>query len=201
MLTFDEASHTYRYAGRVVPNVTRILAGLTDYSAIPADVLARAQAEGTAIHKTVELYLAGDLDEDALPDWLRPRLAAFRSFQADTQFAVAGSERRVYHATYNYAGTLDLAGTLSVGRHRVGAVIDIKRNFTAGPAIGLQLAAYLAAHNDEMGKDPLRLTHRFALQLRDDGGYRLQPFEDRTDFATFLASLTIHNWRTRHGKH
>jgi hypothetical protein len=55
MLTFDEASHTYFWAGRRVPNVTRVIAHLTDYSKIDPDRLRIAQDEGKAVHKMVEL--------------------------------------------------------------------------------------------------------------------------------------------------
>ncbi len=203
MLTFDPEAHRYFWNGQPVPGVTSVLAPLTDYSRIPADRLERARQEGIAIHKTVELHAKGDLDEDSLPDWLRPRLAAFKKFMVDTQFEIRGSEQQVYHSAYGYAGTLDLAGAMVIpeGRRtkRVGALIDVKRSFAAGDVIGYQLAAYMAAVNDTPAPT---ITHRYALQLREDGTYRLEHFPNPNDFAAFLTCLNFRRLMEKHrGNH
>lgn len=199
MLTFDEPSHAYAWNGVRVPSVTQVLAPLMNYSFVNPEALEVARQEGMAIHKTVELYCRNDLDEDDLPDWLGPRLDAFKKFVADTQFQMTGSEELVYHETYKYAGTFDLSGTLALRRKRVEALIDIKRSFAAGPVIGLQVAAYAVAQAHGLSLD--KAMHRYALQLRADGTYRLEAFEDPTDFTVFLACLSMHKWKERHGKH
>jgi len=178
-----------------VPNVTRALSLLVDYSRMPAGVLERARQEGVAIHKTIELYVNDDLDEDGLPEWLVPRLAAYKKFVADTGFVAISSEQRVYHQAFGYAGQLDLDGTLRVRQGRtekaVAAVVDVKRSFFAGRAIGLQTAAYAAAlEQSARGKAITR--RRYALQLRAEGTYRLEPFDDPSDLTNFLACLTVH---------
>lgn len=199
MLTFNEERHEYQWNGKIAPSVTQVLAPLYDFRFVNPEALEVARQEGMAIHKTVELYCQNDLDEDDLPDWLVPRLGAFKKFVADTQFQVFGSEQQVYHPAYHFAGTFDLSGELLARRKRVKALIDIKRSFTAGPVIGLQLSAYVVA---QMGSLSLDTTvHRYALQLRADGTYRLEAFEDPTDFTVFLACLSMHKWKERHGKH
>ena len=43
MLTFDPVKHEYRDGDRVIPSVTQILAPLSDFSFVDADVLSAAQ--------------------------------------------------------------------------------------------------------------------------------------------------------------
>lgn len=195
MLRFEPDGHRYYWNGVRVPSVTSILAPLTDYSRMPRAVMDRARQEGEHIHKMIELYLANNLDEKTLPDWLRPRLVAFRKFQVQTGFRCEASERAVYHVAHQYAGRLDLVGELG-GQL---AVIDIKRSLFAGAVIGLQLAAYQEAENDGRKRASQEKTKlRYALQLRDDATYRLEPYTEHTDFAVFLAFLTAHKWRQQH---
>lgn len=200
MLEFDQEAHRYTWHGKPVPHVTGILSPLTSYDRIPEHVLKHAQDEGVAIHKMVELDCYGDLDVDALPAWMAGHYAAWRQFLADTGFEFIASEHRVFHPEYCYAGTLDLAGYL---KHTAGAngisIIDVKRSFFAGPAIGAQIAAYAEAWNKAHPKTMV-VKSRYALQLKADGAYRLEAFEDKSDFSVFLACLTLYNWRSKHGK-
>lgn len=193
MLTFRASDHRYFWNGKPVVNVTRALSLITNYDRIPAGILKHAQDEGIAIHRTVELYCKGDLDEDSLPEWLVPRLAAFKKFLAETGFAIEASEQRVYHERYGYAGQLDFVGTMQMPQGRkvrtMPAIVDVKRSFFAGRAIGLQVAAYDAALPSE------RPRLRYALQLRADATYRFEPFNDPSDFPNFIACLSV--WRLK----
>lgn len=195
MLTFHESAHQYFWNDKPVINVTRVLEPLCDYSMIPAATLETAQQKGVAVHKMVELDCKGEIDEgdeNSLPAWMRPALVQWRKFVVDCNFEMLESERRVFHPTYHYAGTLDLLGLM----HGEYALIDIKRSFYAGPVIGLQTAAYLDAYGTvEKGTKKAK---RYALRLNETGPYRLEPFEDKSDFGTFLALLTIQRWRERH---
>jgi hypothetical protein len=189
VLTFDPEAHLYRWNGLSVPNVTRVLAPIVDYSHIAPDVLELARQKGVAVHRMVELDVKGDLDEEGLPDWMRPVLVQWRKFVAETGFRMLRSEYRVFHPTYRYASTLDLFGHVWDDV----AFIDIKRSFAAGPAIGVQLAAYQEAYcaQEKVGKH----AKRYALRLSEVGPYRLEPFKSATDWQTFLALLTVHRWR------
>jgi hypothetical protein len=191
VLTFNATGHQYFWHGKPVPDhVTKVLGLVTDLSRIPTDVLENARQEGVDEHRMVNLHATGDLDEDVLPAWLRPKLAGLRKFFADTEFRMIGSETAVYHRLYKYAGTLDLVGEMRYQRHKVRAIIDVKRSLYAGRAIGLQTAAYLEAWSDS-NPNECRPTHRFALRLRD-GDYRLEPYTQRDDFSLFLACLSVH---------
>ena len=194
-LHFDEPTHTYSVAGRIVPNVTRIIGHLTDFSRVDPEVLEKARQQGVAVHKMVELDCAEELDVEALPDWMAGHYAAWLRFKEETGFECLSAEQRVYHPGLNYAGTLDLAARLPKLNIKGAALIDVKRSFYAGPAIGLQLAGYEEARNKTPDREPTY--HRFALRLDADGKYRLQKYDDRGDFAVFLACLTLYRWREK----
>ena len=192
MLTFNEAEHRYFFAGKPVPNVTRILADLTSYAMVDPEKLELARQKGVAVHRMVELWAKNDLDVATLPEWMLPIWEKWLAFVAHTQFEVFVSEYRVYHPTYGYAGTLDLFGKVN----REPAFIDIKRSFLAGDVIGLQLAAYQDAFaaQEKEGKG----AKRFALRLSENTPLRLEPFEDKNDFNVFTACLIRHKWKERH---
>lgn len=197
MLTFDEAAHRYYWHGQWVPNVTSIIASLTDYSKIPADVLERARQQGNAIHKMVDLHCRDMLAE--LPEWMTGYYDAWLTFLKESGFEVWGSEQRVFHPKLCYAGTLDLVGIFTRGDYAgEPSILDVKRSFYAGPVIGLQLSGYEQAWNAALPRGDRRVVSgRYGLQLRDNGTYRLMPFEDRSDGTTFLAALTMQRWRQK----
>lgn len=187
MLTFDEPSHTYYWNGKIVPNVTRVLGPLTDYSMVKPDVLEVARQKGVAVHRMVELWAKDDLNADTLPEWMRPVLVQWLKFVDDTSLKVIASEKKVWHPIFKYAGTFDLRVT------RRGApghgLIDIKRSFLAGASIGLQTAAYAEAENAAGYTRETRIQWRGALKLREDGAYRYQPFGATDDFSMFTVAL------------
>lgn len=194
MLSFDEDKHEYRADGRVIPGVTSILQPLLDYSMIPHETLGRAQMLGQAVHRATELFDNDDLDMDSLSAELVPYLAAWQKFRAECDFHPMGVEQRVHHHVLDYAGTYDRVGLVRGEK----AVIDIKKMMTLGPVIGLQLAAYKEAANLSLPAGE-RITRRYALGLRPDGTYRMQPYNDPHDFAVFASLLTVRNWRKKHG--
>jgi hypothetical protein len=208
MLTFDEAAHQYFWNGAPVPNVTRIIGHLTDYSHIPADRLEIARQEGVAVHRMAELHFHNDLDLAGLYSdpgrvWLAPHYEALMRFIDETGFECWAAEKRMYHLGLGYAGTPDLIGLAKKLTTIKGpALFDIKRSFFGGPAIGLQLVGYRRTWNDvEAKKDKsIRIPdgNRLALQLRKDGTYRIQQFEDVDDDVAFLACLQQHHWRAKH---
>jgi hypothetical protein len=198
MLTFDEPTHTYFWNKARVPNVTRVLKPLVDYSRIPPEVLERARQEGNHIHKMVELHMKQDLDEATLPEWLRPRLAALKQFVKETGFILHGTEQKVYHHAHGYAGTLDLSGMLP-RLHKDAAILDVKRSLYAGPVIGLQVAAYLEADNDQRRREKrMKVKRRYALQLKPNGRYALTEYKDEGDFTVFAGLLNAYKFCERH---
>lgn len=191
MLTFDAATHTYAYAGKPVPGVTMVLSQVQDFSMVALEVLKRKQQIGTALHQAIEY--GDDLDPDTLDELVVPYYGAWRKFMVDTGYQPLRNEQQIYSPRYGYAGTFDTIGRL--GRRDV--LIDYKSAWDLHPAVGLQTSAYLNAAAEMQICEPSLL--RFALQLRGNGTYRLEPLTDPTDFSVFLALLSLWNWRQRHG--
>lgn len=189
-LLFDEATHTYRVDGVVVPSVTQILAPLNDFSMVsPAD-LEYARQLGTAVHKATELYDAGDLDESTVPEVVQPYLDAWIRLRRELPFEILGMEKRVYHPAHRYCGTYDRLVKFDDRR----CMWDIKTG-DLYPSYGPQTAAYKNAEEKQSGK---RIEGRHTIQLRDDGTYRIHEMKDPEDWAVFLSCLTLHNFRNKH---
>ncbi len=158
---FDEDRHVYTLDGEPLPSVTQIIRPLHDFSEVPPDVLRRAAEFGTAVHKTVELYLDDDLDEDSLDEPLCGCLLAFKAFQSvhwdifDEQPII---EKPGYHPKLKYAGTPDLDFP--------SRVIDLKSRKTNMLTDAIQTAAY-----DHMTGKGNRA--RYVLELYQDASYNL----------------------------
>lgn len=209
VLQFDEADHVYTLGGRVLPSVTQIIAPLRpDLTMIPPDVLERKRALGVAVHLACQLDDDDELDEDALDDELRPYLAGWRKFKADTGAVILMNEQRLHHPTLGYAGTLDRLAEL---RMHAGApwLIDLKTSADPLPSYGVQTAGYdalIGAH--ERGPMSEAFAELFArigvpsagrrrgtVHLRPDGTYRLHEYKNPNDEAAFRACLSLHHWK------
>src|SRR5690348_14174295 len=142
-LQFDEVKHEYTLGGNPLPGVTTVLKPLAEaeYRAVDRETMERAALLGKAVHKLIELDLAGTLDEDNLSDQLRPYLAQWRQFRALSGFEMFSSERPVHSTRYGFAGMLDLSGMLN-DRY---CIIDAKRTAVVPCTAGPQTAAYALA--------------------------------------------------------
>jgi len=188
LITFDEASHTYRDAGGVVPGVTSILRPLSNFDGINPAVLAAKADLGRRVHTACEFDDDGDLDEETVQDDVAPYLRAYRAFRRQTGAAVVLNEVRVFDRSMRYAGTLDRVMDLNGARW----LVDLKTCISTPIAVGPQTAAYLRALADPA------VTHRAALRLRPDGTYRFEPLTGADDWSTFLACLTLLRFKESH---
>lgn len=198
-LQFDEAAHRYSVGGVVLPSVTQILRPISpDFSAIPPAVLERKRALGAAVHLACELYDQGELDEDGLDDALRPYLAAWVKFKADNAALILANERKLYHPTLRFAGTLDRLAALRPSGDRLW-LLDLKTSEDSAPSYGVQLFGYLlllVANGDpDLAADRLAGLRRGTVHLRDDGTYRLHEYKNPNDEAAFRALLSIAQWK------
>lgn len=65
--------------------------------------------------------------------------------------------------------------------------------------VPMACSAYLyAGKPDCVGHFPTGNLKRAAVELHDDGTYRLIPFTDRQDAQIWLAILAVHNWKKNH---
>jgi hypothetical protein len=208
-LVFDKASHTYSVGGVAIPNVTRVLEQVTNWTVVPEELLDAARARGDWVHKATCLLDEDDLDDSAVPEEYAPYLEAYRRFREEHEPLWDESEEPTYHPTLMYAGTPDRIGTLqhyySIAHpeiaRRVPCLLDIK---TGGwhPAYDLQLAAYTEARRNQFrGKDLLPLgVIRATLLLRKDGTYRLrEPLNTHAhDFTMFASLLRLWRWKRQY---
>lgn len=177
MLTFDEASHTYRWNGEKVASVTQILqdVGLIDYSSLPLSLREMALERGRTVHTVTHWDDEGDLDESSVDPQIVPYLAAWRRFRMDTGFVPELIEHRAYSPEFGYAGTLDRAGRFPGGRK---ALIDLKNSLVPEFA-RYQLAAYSKLLPES------RAWQHIAVELHADETYRA---------VHIPASDWVHNW-------
>lgn len=187
-LQFDEASHTYRLLGAVVPSVTQVLAPLVDLSGIPPAILEAKRSLGSRVHLACQLDDENDLDEASVESDVEPYLMAWRRFRRETGAQIVHNELRVAEPLMQYAGTLDRV----IALHGVKWLVDLKTSFATPIAVGPQTAAYLRALGDNT------VTHRAALRLRDDSTYRLDQLTGADDWPAFLACLTLHRFKESH---
>lgn len=181
-LTFDEPSHTYRLDGALVPSVTTVIGAV--WPELFAHCTDFARDRGTVVHKAVHFAVKGTLDWDSVDPFLTGYVnAALRAIR-ELDLAVEGSECRVYHHAYRYAGTLDLIGTIGGKR----AILDIKTG-EPGWQAGLQLAAYAEAHLQMTAQ---HVTRRIAIHVKETGQYALTEYRDREDLYDFLAALRVY---------
>lgn len=198
VLAFDEAAHRYFLNGAELPSVTTILAlaGLTDWSHCSE----WAKERGSIVHKAIHIELTTGLDWSSLPESLHPYVSAELQAIEDLGAEIVASELRVFSKTYGYAGTLDRLIRLPRGEKKVLALWDTK----TGPVVdayALQTAAYVEALH-EMNLPELageRVKERYALRLKPDGTYQLEPFTDRTDIVNFHAAVRVANWKRQKG--
>lgn len=107
-VTFEPEGHAYTWNGRRLPSITGILKDEGFIDTTFFDEWSRDK--GSMVHLACHYDLAGELDEDSLDDEIRPYLAAFRKFMAESGFKVDKSEVPGVNTTYLYAGTPDLVG-------------------------------------------------------------------------------------------
>ena len=110
MITFDEASHTYRNSrGQLVPGVTFMLHCVGVASPIRKSST-RALARGKAVHKAIELFLRGELDLSTVDSIVMPYFECFLDWYAkhDRQFTRVRPEVVLEGPGGWYAGKADV---------------------------------------------------------------------------------------------
>ncbi len=193
-LTFYPESHVYELDGVRVPSVTGILkaSGLIDFSKIPSAVLEAARLRGTLVHAAIHYYNDRDFDVDEFSrDWptYAPYLQAWISFCEQRKFTPVLNEHRVASRRYQVAGTLDCLGILD----GVAVLLDFATGRPEDCSKDLQTSAYLAFAmewvSDDQALAEFFLEHpyvkRYAVALRKDATFRLEPYSDPGDFRKF----------------
>ncbi|APQ14697.1 hypothetical protein BJP27_24290 (plasmid) [Pseudomonas oryzihabitans] len=193
MLTFDEATHTYRLGDEELPSVTTILKPLSSYGDVPMPILEAAAERGTRVHRAVELLCQDRLDWTTVDDELIPYLEAWLAFCDAMRPEFIATEKRTYHPTAKYAGTLDLELVLHGKPKAKLAVLDVKSCIQVMPTTGPQTAAYQHAENATRKKAADQIKERYALRLGRDGKFDLIPYAASpvADLNDFMACLRV----------
>lgn len=192
-LQFDEPTHTYTRAGKLLPSVTTVLDDqLREMEGIPAHLVAAAGDFGQHVHQGCNLINRNALAWDLLDDKLVPYLRGYTRFLKESGIVVLASELRVYHPKLSYAGTLDLLA-LFPGRS-LPNILDIKSPEVLPRSVGAQTAAYREA-KIAMGTPLDR--RRYCLHLKGDGTYELKLLTDPADWNLFLSCLNVYKFRRK----
>lgn len=193
LLTFDEATHTYRVGGRVVPSVTQLLDKLHDFSGIPVEILDAAKERGTYVHRMCEMLDLDELDVPLVPEHYQGYLKAWQDFTAEYGPVWEGIEYQSHSRLFGYAGTMDRKGTLP---RKFPAslrwVVDIKSSADSHPVWGMQTAAYRQILAEEDAG--YALARRATVQLRADGRFKFLTWDEPTDWPAFQSLITLSNW-------
>lgn len=192
---FDDATHTYRVDGSILPSVTTIIKPLFGdfYTRLDKHVLEDAAQRGTAVHALTEHIDRGDpFDIDDYGADMGGYRDAWRAFLRDSRAVIIGIEGRNYHPALRYAGTYDRLMDIDGER----GILDIKTTSQLMPQTAIQTEGYRLIE-EAWHPRPGRL-RRWAVQLRADGNYRFEEYHDPADTAVFLGLLAAHNWRMSH---
>lgn len=194
-LNFEAEGHTYwlHYEDgtvEVLPSVSEIVKPLEDYSIVDSTLLARASEYGTNVHKAIELWLNGLLDEERLDEGLRKPLSGFRSWYYDYsegeawgQGGVPGgviSEKRHYHQRLKYAGTIDL-------EIKGESIIDFKTRKYNPVVDPVRLAAYKAMLTE------FPALETYVLEIDIEGNCKLVNAHHRQAWGVFRKLLDFYN--------
>lgn len=124
-VVFRYSDHSYTVDGVSVPSITQVMAmyGPNIYSDVPADVLAKAAARGTAMHNTIERYEAFGINSYS------PELDGYKRLKSTYGLTPIGMEAMVVISDELgkplCAGRLDFL--LFTGRPNSLAIMDLKR--------------------------------------------------------------------------
>lgn len=172
-IVFDEASHTYRVDGKIVPSVTQLLPK-QDYF-VSDERLAECAAEGTANHKEIEEFFRTGISTSPMTDAMLNFMDDHRGIIGDLKACETPlfSER-------GFAGTPDIIFE--------NAIVDLKRTCGNKKIHGLQTAGYnLLAAEDKLIK-PTKL--HYILVLNSDGEYDVTNVYDSMAETIFLGLLS-----------
>jgi hypothetical protein len=152
VLEFDDASHTYRLDGAVIPSVSSILQWRFGRPNVPAHILDVAADRGRKAHLACELWDIGDLDEESIAGTdLAGYLRGWAKWSAPEDEPERWPWELIEHRMWTTCEGVTYSGTVDRFCPTRG-ICDIKSKSRTGRApamrtpewlrVGLQLAAY-----------------------------------------------------------
>lgn len=182
MLTFDAEKHHYFWNKVRVPGISEIIktVGLgRDYAGV--DTFYRDR--GIAVHKCIEFYLNGTLDELTVDPVCVPYLDAFKEWAFYKDVLMLNTEKMLYSVEYNFAGTLDLIAH--------DWIYDYKCSKNPDPVSEIQGSAQRILAGEYSNRN-----HPFSvLQLPGNGPAKEIHYEAGPEL--WFATLELFHWKTK----
>lgn len=191
---FDEEVHRYTNdQGAIIPGVTSILSMLSAafYARIDKATLAHAADVGRAVHTCIEYSIAGDLDESSIDEEWQPYFDAWKLWCRDYKPSFIYSEKKL--GCNLFCGTVDCVANLEGSLF----VIDWKTTEQLVKSVALQTAGYellIRKWMEQERGEHVSLLQRAALQLKDNGKYVFEVYDDIEDYRRFGNCLELYQW-------
>lgn len=203
MIILNEEKGVYQRNGTDYGRVSDILKSVgiiddrwfTEYAAL----------RGTYVHEAIALYDQGNLDYPSLHEDLRGYVSAWMDFRKDTQFIFHPGkiEETLYSDIYKVAGTPDRIEpeTSKITKDGDLAIIDAKCVTSLNPSVEIQTAGYeqmfREMYRSSNGKEFSGKIRRYAIQLFNDGRYKIKPLTQYGDALIWLSAVNIYNWKRK----
>lgn len=195
----DRENHLYKLRGERLDSVTEILVGLGILD--PTYYTETGRVRGKRVHEATELIESpGGLKweslkpiEDMLGEPITLFAKGWERFLRETGWKSTAIEEAGYHPLYKYAGTLDRRGRFP--DDKLESILDIKTGKGIHKGTAIQTAGY-----DEMIPNPDGgPRRRWGILLPGNGDFKINPYKDLTDGATFISALPLYRWKMQMG--
>lgn len=124
-LEFNKQEHIYKVGDSILPSVSDVLKSL-NLRYDPVFSTDEDLWRGQQVHRAIELYHSGKLNEDSLDDRIWPYVAAWRLFLIETGFIPSGWEVPLHDPFWGFAGCPDVWGMVKTPESKKYWLIDIK---------------------------------------------------------------------------
>ncbi len=186
-LTFDAATHTYRFCGRLVPGVSEVIEA--GGGRVPSPYFKPEHAKrGANVHLAIGLDDEGTLDSAALDPALAGYVDAWERFRSEKGFVPLLSEQILYSDAWDYAGTVDKIGVWAGSDAHV--VVDIKSG-VVDKWHRVQVSGYRRLAEDVLHLHPVQAV---IVYLKRTGAYTVVKAR-LTDLDVFMSCLTLYKWK------
>jgi hypothetical protein len=192
---FDSEKHLYRCSeGIVRPSSTQVfdILGMSDFSAIPEDVLEWKRQYGMSLHSAVEYLTQGDLDWDSVDEAIISSVTGVEQFLLRFEYQSEACEELKIRTLggMKYGTRLDNRGTILFRNQRKHVIVDFKTGSKASRTWDWQLGSY-SVEQPKVDGGWIGL----ALQIGKDGD--VKPFwvldleRARREFQVLLAAALL----------
>lgn len=188
-LTFDEGPHVYRLNGVEIPSVTTLMKPFSqnEYARIDAKTLERAANRGTSVHFAIENWIKFGID-DSEPEY-RGYMDAFLDWYDTVKPEIVGSEVRVYHKLFRYAGTIDILA-------KIGGDLTLIDTKTTSRVIEKSCRVQTEGYAQACGSHGIAIARKHILHLNGKGGWKFPEFptKDAEAWRTLTSLKTIYDF-------